>query len=140
MFFEKQQTREYRNQKRNKRAESTVRCGDFSTYVSAQLPIGFENGPMQVEDSISISAKERCNTVPLRFFTFPLNSFAFDCTSLLGGNGNRILNLHRTVLGAYWELGADIGTKITAKNCTFSSFASFLVSVLSGLSFFRKTN
>ena len=36
---------------------------------------------------------------------------------------NRDLNFHRTVLGAYWELGAGIVTKMTAKSCTFSSFA-----------------
>ena len=60
LFFEKRQTRKYRNEKRSKRAESAVRCGDFGTYASAQLPIGFENGPMQVENSTYISAKERC--------------------------------------------------------------------------------
>ena len=59
-FSKKRQTRKCRNEKRSKRAESTVRCGDFGTYASAQLPIYFENGPMQVENSIFISAKERC--------------------------------------------------------------------------------
>ena len=43
-------------------------------------------------------------------------------TSLLGGNPNRGLIFHRTVLEGYWELGAGIGTKMTATNCTFCSF------------------
>ena len=42
------------------------------------------------------------------------------------------------VLEAYWELEARKGTKMTAKNSTFSSFALFLVSNFFRLSFFRK--
>ena len=139
-FSKKRQTRDYWNQKRSRRAESTVFCGDFGTYASAQLPIRFENGPMQVENSIFISAKERC-AVKCKGMQRNCNEMQRNCVaSLLGGNANRILNLHRTVLEAYWKLGAGIGTKITATNCTFSSFASFFVSALPDLSFFRKTN
>ena len=34
-------------------------------------------------------------------------------------------NFHWTVLEAYWEFGAGIGTKMFALNSTFSSFVSF---------------
>ena len=72
-------------------------------------------------------------------FTFPLRFLCIWLNSQFDGNDNRTLNFHRTVLEAYWELDAGIGTKMTANNCTFSSFASFLVSVHFCLSFFEKT-
>ena len=51
---------------------------------------------------------------------------------------NRCIKWKLTVLEAYWELEARKGTKMTAKNSTFSSFALFLVSNFFRLSFFRK--
>ena len=44
-----------------------------------------------------------------------------------------------TVLGAYWELGARKGTRITARNGTFSSFRWFLAGERFLLSFCGKT-
>ena len=138
-FSKKRQTRDYWNQKRSRRAESTVFCGDFGTDASAQLPIRFENGPMQVENSTTISAKERC-AVKCKGMQRKCNEMWRGCVgSLLGGNAKRILILHRTVLEAYWEFGNGVGTKITATNCTFSLLASFFVSVRSTLLIFRKT-
>ena len=43
-------------------------------------------------------------------------------TSLLGRNPNQSPIFHRTVLEGYWELGAVMGTKMTATSCTFCSF------------------
>ena len=51
-------------------------------------------------------------------------------TSLLEGKYIQALNFQPTVLGAYWELGVGIGTKMTARSCTFSSLGSFLILVL----------
>ena len=50
--------------------------------------------------------------------------------SLLDGKYVQAFNFHQTVLGAYWELGVGIGTKMTARSCTFSSLGSFWILVL----------
>ena len=51
-----------------KRAKSTARCGHFGTHDCSELPIAFENGPMEDGTLIWISAKERCIHIAIVFF------------------------------------------------------------------------
>ena len=50
-----------------------------------------------------------------------------------------IANFHHTVLETYWELEARTGTKMTARNCTFSLWSLFLVQKYFYSNFFIKT-
>ena len=46
--------------------------------------------------------------------------------SLVGRTQKQSVIFHRTVLEGCWELEAETGTRMTARNCTFRLFRLFL--------------
>ena len=88
----------------------------------------FENGPMKVGISLSISAERRCSTVTKGMYK----------GSLLTRITNGSAIFHWTVLEGYWELEARTGTRMIATTRSFGSFRLFLHEVTPFIEKFEK--